>query len=319
MITLACHFARADLCMFADYHSFLKRRLAAVRGTMVTTTRFLTLDLPFPDGKRRVTVSVIDTTLLAPPSSPLADLGAHIGLPKLEIMPGYSIAEMARYRDEQPEAFNAYALQDAEIAARYASQISNLFQELGIPGRAPTLGLCRGCVVQAPLAEEGLARVPGSGHGIEQRKAPPLETCLLRRGAHAVHRRMLSRRHEHDFPRRLFAEWTSGVGYRSCRGLHDRARRGRLSELGNRPPLEDPSSTSLLSTRRSLSLRSNLDFLQTPNFHVCPSVSADKHGLIYPLEGESWCCGPELVVALAMGATIQVMEGYRVDRILRSR
>lgn len=140
MITMACHFARADLCMFADYHSFLKRRLAAVRGTMVTTTRFLTLDLPFPDGKRRVTVSIIDTSLLAPPGSPLADLGAHIGLPKLEILPGYSIAEMARYRDEQPEAFDAYALQDAEIAARYASQVSNLFQELGIPGRAPTLG-----------------------------------------------------------------------------------------------------------------------------------------------------------------------------------
>ena len=62
------------------------------------------------------------------------------GLPKLEIMPGYSIDDMARYRDEQPEAFDAYALRDAEIAALYASSIFDLLKSLGIPGSPPTLG-----------------------------------------------------------------------------------------------------------------------------------------------------------------------------------
>ena len=37
-------------------------------------------------------------------------IGDQLGLPKLEIMPGYSIEEMERYREEQPEAFDAYAL-----------------------------------------------------------------------------------------------------------------------------------------------------------------------------------------------------------------
>ena len=37
-------------------------------------------------------------------------------------------------------------------------------------------------------------------------------------------------------------------------------------------------------------------------FPCLPIRSSNQHGLIYPLEGESWCCGPELVVALAMGA-----------------
>jgi hypothetical protein len=140
LITLAGYFTRSDLCMFSDFHRFLKRRLAAVRGTYVTTDRLLPLNLPFPDGARRVTIAVVDTMLLAPEKSSLATLGSHIGRPKLEIMSGYSIEDMARYRDEQPEAFDAYALRDAEIAARYASSIFDLLNRLGIAGRAPTLG-----------------------------------------------------------------------------------------------------------------------------------------------------------------------------------
>ena len=31
------------------------------------------------------------------------------------------------------------------------------------------------------------------------------------------------------------------------------------------------------------------------------------------MEGESWCTGPELVVAIGMGAEISVKDGYRVD------
>jgi hypothetical protein len=50
-------------------------------------------------------------------------------------------------------------------------------------------------------------------------------------------------------------------------------------------------------------------------FPCLPIRSSNQHGLIYPLQGESWCCGPELVVALAMGATIAVINGYRVDWI----
>ena len=139
-ITLACHFSRADLGMFADFHPSLKRKLAAVRGTYVTTHRRLPLRLVLPDGERRVSLSVVDTMLLAPPKSSLAIIGEQLALPKLEIMPGYSIEVMERYRTEQPEAFDAYAIRDAEIAARYAISIFDLFKQLGISGGKPTLG-----------------------------------------------------------------------------------------------------------------------------------------------------------------------------------
>ena len=78
-ITLAGHFTRADLCMFADFHPSLKRKLAAVHGTYVTTNRRLPLRLVLPDGERRVTLSVVDTMLLAPPKSSLADDRRSVG------------------------------------------------------------------------------------------------------------------------------------------------------------------------------------------------------------------------------------------------
>ena len=40
----------------------------------------------------------------------------------------------------------------------------------------------------------------------------------------------------------------------------------------------------------------------------CLPVRASKQrGLIYPLAGETWCCGPELVVALGLGAEIEIL------------
>jgi hypothetical protein len=50
-----------------------------------------------------------------------------------------------------------------------------------------------------------------------------------------------------------------------------------------------------------------------------PVRSSNGHGLVYPLEGESHCCGPELVVALATGARITVIDGHRVEWIQGSR
>ncbi len=57
-------------------------------------------------------------------------------------------------------------------------------------------------------------------------------------------------------------------------------------------------------------------FPPAAKFPCLPIRSSNQHGLIYPLEGESWCCGPELVTALAMGAELEVMNGYRVDWVL---
>src|SRR5262249_47885058 len=48
------------------------------------------------------------------------------------------------------------------------------------------------------------------------------------------------------------------------------------------------------------------------------SFACSHSGLIYPLKGQSWCTGPELVVARNLGAEIKVVDGYRVDWIVNS-
>ena len=133
-IILAGYFIRADLSMFADFHTGLKRKLAAVHGTYVTTKRRLPLHLILPDGVRRVTLAVVDTMLLAPPKSKLADIGDYLGLPKLEIVSGYSIEEMARFRAEQPEALVHTRSGMLRLLRDTRSQSSIFLRSLGFLG-----------------------------------------------------------------------------------------------------------------------------------------------------------------------------------------
>ncbi len=58
--------------------------------------------------------------------------------------------------------------------------------------------------------------------------------------------------------------------------------------------------------------RVKFEFPQDTRFPSLPVRSGDR-GLIYPLSGISWCCGPELVVAMSQGVRILVEEGWRVD------
>jgi hypothetical protein len=44
-------------------------------------------------------------------------------------------------------------------------------------------------------------------------------------------------------------------------------------------------------------------------FPCLPVRASNGRGLIYPLEGQSWCTGPELVVAIGIGADITVKDG----------
>ena len=207
-IILAGHFIRADLSICADFHTYLKRKLAAVHGTLVTTDRRLPLNLPFSDGSRRVTVQVVDTMLHAPAKSKLDQLGDTVGLDKLDIMDGYSKAEMARYRDEQLEAFNAYAERDAEIAALYTLEIMALYKKLGIPGLPPTVGAAGVAMFKDLFSNKtewldflGLDTGPRSEKRSHWKPAFHLTALMSARGG------LLPRRIKHDLLRRLFADW----------------------------------------------------------------------------------------------------------------
>ena len=312
-IVLAGHFTRADLCVFADFHSYLKRRLAAVRGTYVTTDRRLPLTLPFPDGARRVTLSVVDTMLLAPEKSSVAELGPHVGRPKLEIIAGYSIANMERYRAEQPEAFEAYGLRDAEIAALYASSIFDLLKTLGVTGSIPTLGAAGVAMFKRlfPGKEAWLSFLgQDAGPNSEKRRRwkPASHVASLMSfaagcfhgGMNAIFRVGYSPPGRSVLDVDLCGAYTTALAAISWPNWFSTRYTKSLDDLA----VVDEAMTFAQVKFR---------FPSAAKFPCLPIRSSNQHGLIYPLEGESWCCGPELVVALAMGAVLEVMNGYRVD------
>jgi hypothetical protein len=124
-IALAAHFSRADLPGFRDFRR-LKRLFTITRGTYATIERPVILDVPMPDGRRRrVSVVLYDTKLLAPASAgSLKALGELLGFPKLEVPPvvdegGCTVAGITRMdivASQHPDAFRADAIRDAEIA-----------------------------------------------------------------------------------------------------------------------------------------------------------------------------------------------------------
>ena len=87
-IVLAAHWSRADLPAFRDFPR-LKLRFDSPRKTYATTTKPAVMTLPLPSGPRRVSVTLVDTMLLAPAGQQsLKALGAMLGMPKLELPPG---------------------------------------------------------------------------------------------------------------------------------------------------------------------------------------------------------------------------------------
>jgi hypothetical protein len=311
-ITLAGHFIRADLSMFADFHTHLKRKLAAVHGTYVTTNRRLPLRLPLPDGERRVTLSVVDTMLLAPQKSSLAMIGDELGLPKLGIMSGYSIENMERYRTEQPEAFDAYALRDAEIAARYVISIFDLFKQLGISGGKPTLGSAGVAMFKRLFPnKEAWREFLGQDYRSDSKvwKPHPDAVLVCSFTAGAYHGGMNTIYHVGYSPlgREVLDIDLAGAYSTSLAaiGCPDWASQHYTKSLDALAVIDEAMTFARVRFR----------FPTETKFPCLPIRSKNQHGLIYPLEGESWCCGPELVVALSMGCEIHVIDGYRVEWI----
>jgi hypothetical protein len=131
-IHLAAHFSRADLASLRDF-SQLKRRFSAVRRTYATVMKPHVLHIPTNQGTARASVRLVDTMLIAPTGASLALLGTTLGVPKVDLPPGYSKERMDVFKREKPEEFARYALADAEIAARWADRVFSLGRNGCVP------------------------------------------------------------------------------------------------------------------------------------------------------------------------------------------
>jgi hypothetical protein len=314
---LAGHYSRADLCAFRDFPS-LKRKVDAVRKTFTSSTRPLKVKIAWLDGSAAATVAVylVDTYLLAPAGKrKLADLGALVCRPKLELPPG-AIEDMAAFRRGEPEAFDRYAIRDAEIAALYTARfLAFCATELGLSAERPLSTLAAVAVATfRKMAKDAGLPLPET---LGRRPSRTRRRGEQREGFVPALARHLSFIADcyHGARNEAFAVGPSPEGL----ALRDLDVKGAYSTA--LADVRVPDWKKLRITRNLdelASLGDRMSFAHVrfrfPTGTRFPSlaVRCGDRGLLFPLEGESFCTGAELIVAHALGAELEVLYGLAV-------
>lgn len=138
-VIVAAFFLRADLCAFSDLARF-KQKLDAVGGSVGTRGPGIPFDVRFEeqdierltrarrivadDGARSrlLQVRFLDLVRHTPIGTRLDDIGLMLGHEKIKLPPG-AIERMLDFSIEDPELFEAYAAQDALIAAYFLCRL----------------------------------------------------------------------------------------------------------------------------------------------------------------------------------------------------
>src|SRR5262245_42872506 len=245
----------------------------------------------------------------------LAWLGTTLGVPKVDLPHGYSKARMDVFKQQKPEEFARYALADAEIAARWAARIFSLVRaEMGVSRPFPTLGSVGVAMIEGEIARLGTD--VNAFFGREKRlRGPPSPLPIL------VGKLEFAAQCYHGGRNEAFAVGFSPAGREvfdlDLCGAYTTAM--ALISVPNWATARYTNSLFELTTIGALAF-AHVRF-SFPNGTRIPSLpvrASRGRGLIYPMMGSSWCTGPELIVALNQGASIEVSQGLRVDYIPKS-
>lgn len=331
-IVLLGFFLRGDLTAFADF-DHLRPQLDGIGGTMGTVIRPATVTLPMDTARqerlksryqqvvddgfdpRLMKVRILDVSRLTPPGTSLAKVGKWLGEPKIELPTGYTKSDMLRFKRQEPEKFRAYALHDARLAVLYGLWVLWFSdRQLGLKGLSATVS------------------------GLAVRLA---ELCMRRDGVHpdvALNFEWVSRQAWSDRRQRLLVRkdrvpvkvrgWLQPFLADVYQGGRNESYVFGPSEVGR---WYDSDLAGAYVT--GLAVFMALDYaqvLQTKDVqefvgpvagfaHVrfrfpagtrfpCLPVQVGM-GLWFPLEGTSLCTAPEIELALAMGAELQIRHG----------
>lgn len=126
-LVLACHYGSADLTAFRDDGHVLDHvvRLTAAAGGLVTLLPFRMQRSAEANGYwwQSMSMTVRDSMAHAPAGQKkLADLGAACGVAKLEVPDGW-IERMTEYRQQHLEDFLEYGVNDAVIVVEYLARL----------------------------------------------------------------------------------------------------------------------------------------------------------------------------------------------------
>jgi hypothetical protein len=309
------HFTRADIGAFRDFKQ-LKTEFDALRGSYNTINR--PYKCHFNDSgrnKRKLDIVLRDTMTIAPGGTALADLGELHGLEKIDLPRG-TIEQMDVLLRDDKDLFEKYAIRDAEIAALHAWEMAEFCKKEGLGDEPPlTLGT---------LATQYVTNL-WKASKIDKHEVLGTETVKERfwNGKQYITRKK-------DVPTKLVSEYIT-LATESFHGGRNEAYMFGLTEFDDWTDLDlsGAYSTAMAAIRMPSwdkikpskkvkdytcdvlgVARIKFKFPDTVR-HPCIPVRTD-HGLIFPLEGESYCGSPEIELAVNLGAKVTIENGVIV-------
>jgi hypothetical protein len=308
-LIVASHFARADITTLRDFEA-IKRRLTAVRKTYATTGIPLVLTLATPAGLARCNIRLVDTALLTAANTKLETLGADLELPKVVLPSGYAKERMDLFLTDRRNTFIDYAMTDARIAALWTARIFNILKTLGVERAIATLG-----AASVYLARQALDNQQVDFHAFFALAKP--KRGKPRPMASLVSLWPFAAQCYHGGKNLAFAVGLSPEGRELVDVDLKSAYTTALAIIQVPKWASARQTTSLVDLAAAEEAMTfayvKFAFPEGTRVPGLPVRTSKGRGLVYPLQGESWCTGPELMVALSQGAYIEPLSGWRIE------
>jgi hypothetical protein len=247
--------------------------------------------------------------MLTSTGTSLETIGNLLGVPKVNLPEGYSKDRMDLFMRDHPDLFEKYALTDAVIAAKWVARTYSLLHErLGIGKKVITLGGAAVELLRKQAKIEGIDLNKFLGQDKPKRPYAHLAP-LIAIAAQAYHGGYnVAPALGYSPEGQVLADLDIRSAYPTALsfiGLPDWDTARHCTDLDHLAVIDAAMTAALVAFR----------FPDGTRFPCLPVRASNDRGLIHPLEGISWCTGPELAVAIGMGAEITVKNGYRVDWI----
>lgn len=321
-IVLVGHFNKADVPAFEERKQLFDN-LHNIRNSLVSLGQPVPISIRFDQEQHEeiCRVHIRDTILLAPATSrSLLKLGKLIDVPKFELDsdPAKEIQIKERMRVLRGldfDLFRDYAIRDAEVCAKYFERVAQTYQQVteksGIPTALSSIGMSlllkdwleSGIDSHEVIGREMVEEVvyDETHHQLIQRKTYPYvdEVSLFEQLATECYHG--GRNEQMWFGPSFVDQWTDY----DLTSAYPTA----MAMIGTPVWREARTTTDIRDYEAGLFGFALVEFAFPSDVRYPVLPVRSQNGIIFPLEGRSYCCSPEIQLALSLGCKIKVRHG----------
>jgi hypothetical protein len=308
-VYLCAHFSRADLTTLSDFQTVV-RQMDCCRNTLTTLMRPVKIAFTEDEPEDENTnVYVRDSLLLTPEGKgKLEAIGELIGYPKVDISP-FKKDRMDLLLEQDPDLFRRYAMMDPKISVQYVKRITELAAGLWEADVPPvTIG---GCATKFALHTWRANKI--DSHAVLGTEVIKIKAY---KRTHTEVQKLEKRALYEQHARNSFAGGRNEAFYFGA------APQSHYFDYD----LKGAYSTAMayLGMPQWNKLRATTDIEEfVPHVIGCAKVKfrfppdtrfpclpvREEGSLIFPLWGEGYVTAPEIFLARAMGAELEVTDG----------